>query len=164
MANADEAEWDIEFYADENGHEPCRAWAEALSPLKRAAFRAAVETVLVKRGLHVVDSELGKALGHGLYELRLRQTAEEIRQRVDGLDLAALDADVHAPPEKILLRVFFCTDGSKIILLLSAYDKADDSTAKRQDREIANARKLLKAHQEAKKRAQKRAKRQGGKH
>jgi hypothetical protein len=52
-------------------------------------------------------------------------------------------------PEKILLRVFFCTAGRKIILLLNGYDKAKDPGHGRQEREIAQARKLQAAHQEA---------------
>ena len=55
-------------------------------------------------------------------------------------------------PEKILLRVFFCTAGRKIILLLSGYDKAKDPRHRRHEREIAEARKLQAAHQEAERR------------
>jgi hypothetical protein len=150
-------DWDVEFYADEHGREPCREWAEKLSPLKRAAFRAAVETLLVKRGLDVVSSEFGKALGKGLYELRLRQTAEEIRQRVAGLPPEKVGDELSNVPEKILLRIFFCTSGSKIILLLSAYDKAESPGSGHQDREIASARKLLTSHLEAGKRVKKQA-------
>src|SRR5581483_1101163 len=47
----------------------------------------------------------------------------------------------------------FCTSGRKIILLLNGYDKAKSPGNRRQDREIATARKLLTAHQEAEKRA-----------
>jgi hypothetical protein len=32
--------WNVEFYADEYGREPCREWANELSPQKRAAFTA----------------------------------------------------------------------------------------------------------------------------
>jgi hypothetical protein len=54
-----------------------------------------------------------------------------------------------AKSENIKLRVFFCTAGRKIILLLSGYDKGRDTSGRRQDREIARARKLMTAHQEA---------------
>lgn len=152
-------DWDVEFYADEHGREPCREWAEKLSPLKRAAFRAAVDTLLVKRGLDVVSSEFGKSLGKGLYELRLRQTAKEIRQRVEGLPAEEVGDELGNVPEKILLRIFFCTAGSKIILLLSAYDKAENPSSGHQNREIASARKLLTAHLEAEKQAKKQRRR-----
>jgi putative component of toxin-antitoxin plasmid stabilization module len=52
-----------------------------------------------------------------------------------------------------MLRVFFCTAGRKIILLLSGYDKARDPSARRQEREIARARKLVTAYRESQRRA-----------
>jgi hypothetical protein len=145
-------EWDVEFYADEKGREPCRVWADNLSPQKRAAFTEAVRLVLARRGLDVVETEFGKALGGGLYELRVRWSAAEIRHKVEGLP----PKDVGQAPEKILLRVLFCTAGRKIILLMSGYDKAEHSTERHQSREIAGARKLVTAYQEAQKRSKKR--------
>jgi hypothetical protein len=144
--------WGVEFYADEGGREPCREWADDLSPQKRAAFASAVRLVLARRGLDVVETEYGKALGEGLYEFRVRWTASEIRHKVEGLP----PEDVGGAPEAILLRVFFCTAGRKIILLLNGYDKARDPGERRQQREIARARKLLTAYREAQKRARKR--------
>src|SRR5437660_3945856 len=114
-----EGAWEVEFYADEYGSEPCREWAERLSPVKKAAFKAAVEVVLSPQGINVAGTEFGKALGGGLYELRVRQTGDEIRQRVAGLPSGDLG---RRPHEAVLLRVFFCTDGPKIILLMSGYD------------------------------------------
>jgi hypothetical protein len=43
--------------------------------------------------------------------------------------------------------------GRKIILLLNGYDKGADDSAKRQEREIARARKLLTAYRESQRRA-----------
>jgi|SRR5712691_246908 len=149
---ADSGEWDVEFYADEQGREPCREWADDLSPQKRAAFIEAVRLVLARRVPGVVESEYGKALGGGLYELRVRWSAAEIRHKVQGLP----PDDVGKAPEKIMLRVFFCTSGRKIILLMSGYDKARDASDRRQEREIAKARRLLRAHQEAEKRGSRR--------
>lgn len=97
--------------------------------------------MLARRGPAVVETEFGKVLGGGLYEFRLRWSAEEVRRKVEGVS-----ADGAARPEKILLRVFFCTSGGKIILLLSGYDKAKDPGQRRQGREITQARKLLAAH------------------
>ncbi len=150
MTNANE--WTVEFYSDEHGREPCRDWAEKLSPQKLAAFRAALRLVLIPRGLGVVETEYGKALSGGLYELRIRWSATEIGHKVG---VSAAD-DVGRVPEKIMLRVLFCTAGRKIILLMSGYDKAEDPSNKRQNEEIAKARKLITARQEAKKRAGKR--------
>lgn len=55
-----------------------------------------------------------------------------------------------------MLRVFFCTAGRKVILLLSGYDKARDAGGRRQQREIVRARKLLRAYRESQRRAGKR--------
>ncbi len=150
MADADG--WVVEFCADQNGREPCREWAEGLSPQKRAAFTAAVRLVLARRGLDVVETEYGKALGDGLYEIRVRWTASEIRHKVEGLP----SEDVGAAPESIVLRVFFCTAGRKIILLLGGYDKARDPSDRRQQREITKARRLLTAYRESQRRSGKR--------
>ncbi len=144
--------WEVEFYADERGREPCREWADDLSPQKRAAFTAAVRLVLARRGLDVVETEYGKALGNGLYEFRVRWTAAEIRHKVEGLP----SGDVGGAPEAVVLRVFFCIAGRKVILLLSGYDKARDPSGRRQQREIARARKLLAAYRDAHKQAGKR--------
>ena len=59
-------EWEVEFYADESGREPCREWMGKLTPLKRIALEEAIRLVLVRRGLDVVETEFGKALGGGL--------------------------------------------------------------------------------------------------
>jgi hypothetical protein len=149
---ADDEGWEVEFYADERGREPCRQWADDLSPQKRAAFAAAVRLVLTSRGLDVVETEYGKALGDGLYEFRVRWTAAEIRHKVEGLP----PGEVGGPPEAVVLRVFFCTAGRKVILLLSGYDKARDPGGRRQQREISKARKLLTAYRQTQKQAGKR--------
>lgn len=52
----------------------------------------------------------------------------------------------HMPPEdseSILLRVFVAFHGNQVVLLLDGYDKGSDPSPKRQQREIAAARKLL---------------------
>jgi hypothetical protein len=144
----DDSKWDIEFYADERGREPCLEWMQDLSRGKRIALETAIELVLAERGLNVVETEFGKALGGGLYEFRLRWSAEEVANKV-----GAILAEPVAETEAILLRLFFCTSGRKIILLLSGYDKAKSPSDRRQDKEIAQARKLLTAQREAEKRA-----------
>ena len=50
---------------------------------------------------------------------------------------------VEAPREKVLLRVFVHFYGDKIVLLLGGFDKGRDPKEKRQQREIAQARKLF---------------------
>src|SRR5260370_17805289 len=94
---------------------------------------------------------MGRHWVGGLYEFRLRWTAAEVRAKAARVSDAA-----EAKTDKIMLRVFFCTAGRKIILLLSGYDKGRDTSGRRQDRAISGARKLMTAHQEAQKRASKR--------
>jgi hypothetical protein len=142
------SEWTVEFYADEYGREPCREWMEDLSKPKRLALEEAIGLVLAERGLDVVKTEYGKALGQGLYEFRLRWTADEVRQKA-----GRVSASAAAKSEKIMLRVFFCTAGQKIILLLSGYDKGRAPGDRRQQKEIARARKIMTTYQEAERRA-----------
>lgn len=145
---ADRGIWELEFYQDENGREPCRSWIQELSREKRLAIETALEHVLAVRGLDVVETEFGKALGKGLYEFRLRWTAKEVAEKV-----GAVLSETPRESESILLRVFFCTAGRKIVLLLSGYDKGVDGGGRRQDAEIARARKYLTAYREADKKS-----------
>ncbi|HKR72059.1 MAG TPA: hypothetical protein VJT16_24720 [Streptosporangiaceae bacterium] len=144
---------DIQFYEDETGSEPCREWIDKLGNIEREAILTAIELVLAERGTDVCQTEFGKNLGQGLYEFRLRWTAEEVKSKVGRVSDAAAEKSA-----KILLRVFFCTGpGRKIILLLSGYDKGKDPSGRRQQREIVKARKLYTAHCEALKRGRKQA-------
>src|SRR5687767_4942577 len=119
--------FDIEFYATPDGDEPVRRWIkEELTPTKRRAIGAAMNRILAQEGGGVCRSEWGRALGRGLYEFRLR---DEIQDQ--------------GVAESILLRVFFHPYGNKVILLLGGYDKGRHPSAKRQEKEIAEARKRL---------------------
>ncbi len=140
-------QWRIEFYADENGYEPCRAWMGKLEAEKRIALEEALRLVLAQQRTNVVESQWGKALGQGLYEFRLRWTAAEVRAKA-----GRVSDDAAAKAGKILLRVFFCTSGQKVILLLGGYDKGRDDSSRRQGREIARARTAMTAHKQAQRR------------
>ena len=86
---------------------------------------------LQRLGIGVCDVNLGKQLGQGLFEFRLR------------VDAGAVVSEYGLPPESVLLRVFCHAYGDKIVLLLGGYDKGEDASPKRQDNEIAIARKRL---------------------
>ncbi len=119
--------YDIEFYTTDDGDEPVRRWIkDELTPTKRRAIGAAMNRILAQEGVNVCKSEWGKALGRGLYEFRLR---DEIQGQ--------------GVTESILLRVFFHPYGDKIIILLGGYDKGRHPSPKRQEKEIAEARKRL---------------------
>jgi len=148
--------WEIEFYEDERGVEPCKDWMEKkLSDVQLDALVAALENVLAPRGLDACETEWAKALGGGLYEFRVRHSAAEIRHMFAGTAAEGTDAG-----EDVLLRVFFTAYGERIVLLLGGYDKGADAGKRRQEREIDVARKRLaafKAQQAAAKRAAKKA-------
>jgi putative component of toxin-antitoxin plasmid stabilization module len=138
--------WTTAVYEDENGRSPFATWLSGLSEAKFAALDAAITQVLCQRGIDLAGTEWLKALGEGLWEFRVRHDAAEINHMFGN--------EVTAPlrREGILLRVFCHFHGNKVILLLGGYDKGRDPSDKRQEKEIARARKCLTAWQEAQKR------------
>ena len=147
--------WEIEFYEDDRGREPCREWMEKLSDVQHDALVAALEVVLATRGLDACETQWARALGGGLYEFRVRHTADEVRRMFAGSDAEGTDEG-----EAVLLRAFFTAYGNRVILLLGGYDKGSDPSKRKQEREIATARNRLldfKDAQAAKKRAAKKA-------
>ncbi len=69
--------YEIEFYEDEQGQLPVLRWLkEDLTPQKRRAMGAAMNGILQHEGPNVVNTNFGKALGHGLFEFRLDQDIE----------------------------------------------------------------------------------------
>lgn len=79
----------------------------------------------------------GKQRGDGLFELWLRYDAGEI------LRSRGKPARDEPQGERILLRVFCHVHGDRLILLLGGYDKGADPSKRRQQREIAEARRRL---------------------
>lgn len=127
----------IEFY-EEDGRSPVEQWMESdLTDVEFAALLSALEHILSHRGIGVCGTEWGKQLGGGLFEFRIRHTASEIArmhgERVEGAKPAA----------RVLLRVFCHAYGAQVVLLLNGYDKGADPSERRQQREIALARKRL---------------------
>ena len=122
----------------DDGAVPFRRFVDDLSDLKFVALDTAIVRVLSLRGIDLADTEWLKALGKGLHEFRVRHDAGEIAHMFGG------DALTVTPPSaKILLRVFVHFYGERMILLLGGYDKGDDPTSRRQQREIARARRRL---------------------
>jgi phage-related protein len=133
--------WELQFYEDKSGREPVKAWLDGLDESKRAAAMRGLSIILAELGPDVCQSEYGKALGHGLTEFRLRHSAAEVisAHRPELLEKLALPQ----PDEPAILRVFFHAHADRLILLLGAYDKGSDPSDKRQQTEIALARKRL---------------------
>ena len=132
------------FEADD-GSVPFERFVEDLSDFKFVALDMAISHVLAVRGIDLVRTEWLKALGQGLHEFRVRHEADEVA-RMFGAD----PPGVEAPREKVLLRVFVHFYGDRIVLLLGGHDKGIDPKEKRQQREIARARKLLAQFRERK--------------
>lgn len=78
----------------------------------------AVQVVLREHGNRLAGTHWFTALGAGLFEFR-----------------------ISAP--QLLIRIFFTYQARRVILLLAAYDKQRDPSEKRQQREIARARKRM---------------------
>ncbi len=146
--------WTVRFYKDkETGEEPCREWLDELGETdrpKQLAALAAIERVLKIKGTDVCETEWGKNLGSGLYEFRIRHSLASVQGMfpLPG-DWAAGDADTDGGRGTILLRIFFTTYGSHVLLLCSGYDKRRDPSKRRQRAEIAQARKLVERAQVA---------------
>jgi hypothetical protein len=149
-SESEEAKYTIEFYEEEGGNVPVLRWLkEELSPVVRRLLGAALNEILAYEGSNVCDGEFGKQLGEGLFEFRVngdpQAQIDEGRKR-----RGKQPKKVDPPAEKVLLRVFCHAHGSKVILLLGAYDKANDPSRKRQEKEISDARKRLEAWKTAK--------------
>jgi phage-related protein len=130
--------WTAEFFADVSGRLPVRDWLEALPDTKRLAMSAAIELILERDGMSLAGRPWLKPLGQGLYEFRVRHSADEVAGMY-----SATGARTSSPTHAILLRLFVHFHGDHVILLLHGYDKSRDSSKTRQRREIEVARKRL---------------------
>jgi hypothetical protein len=95
-------------------------------------------------GVGVCATQFGRQLGEGLCEFRLRYNLAELVHRFEG----RAPQRGRRSSEEILLRVFFHAHGDRVILLLHGYDKGADPAPRRQQREIAEARRGLRDRSE----------------
>ena len=141
--------WTPEPFEADDGSCPFEQFVGELSDFKAAALAAAIERVLCTLGMELAKTEWLKALGDGLFEFRLRHTAEEIAARFGD----ETPVDRSGAPESVLLRVFVHFYGEKVVLLLGGYDKGRAPSPKRHQAEIKEARKLLVQFKERQRRA-----------
>jgi hypothetical protein len=135
-------EWTVEVHETKSGSVPFETFFASLDPYRRAVLDVAIKTILARQGHNVAGTEWGKALREGLYEFRVRRELATICREV------GVPAPTDVPGDgQVLLRVFFAVYGARIVLLFGGYDKGADPSGKRQEKEIARARKLLKEHQ-----------------
>jgi hypothetical protein len=130
--------WTPEPFEADDGSIPFQRFIDGLSDFAFVALDVAIDRVLTVRGIELIRTEWMKALGEGLHEFRVRHDADEIAHMFGG-DAPA----VNGRPEKVLLRVFVHFYGEHVVLLLGGYDKGNDPKERRQQREIAEARRLL---------------------
>ena len=90
--------WQIELYETADGACPFEAWHRKLSTGKQVVIKESLQSLLVRRGTGVSSDDWGRALGGGLYELRVRQRG-------------------------VLLRVFFAPIAERKLLVLGGLDK-----------------------------------------
>jgi putative component of toxin-antitoxin plasmid stabilization module len=151
LAGAERPRWTIEVFEADDGTVPFERFAGDLPDDKYAALRGAVLRLLARRGLSLVGTEWLKPLGAGLHEFRIRHDAQTIQRMFGGVP------DEVAPPQgKVLLRVFVHFHGDRAILLLGGYDKGTSPKSRRQQREIAEARRLLAQFKERQRRQRRR--------
>jgi putative component of toxin-antitoxin plasmid stabilization module len=91
-------------------------------------------------GIDICAGEWGKPLGQGLFEFRVRRSLDAILTTA-GLDPSSLSG----ADRSVLIRVFCTFHGDMIVVLYHGYDKKRDPSPKRQQKEIAKARKLHEA-------------------
>lgn len=130
----DPPRFQLEFFVEDDGRPVVRDWLRSLSLTKKQVLGSAMRHVLQRLGVGVCGTEFGKQLGHGLFEFRLRQKPGDV-QNTKGTK--------RLPPEEILMRVFCHAYGKRLILLLGGYDKSEDPSPKRQNKEIVEARARL---------------------
>ena len=156
-----QAAWTLNVYEPDVGPVPFLQFKKELSEFQAAALDAALRNVLAVSGLRLASTSWLTALGEGLYEFRIRHDEAEIEHMFGGQDASQLPQG-YGP---ILLRVFVHFYGTQIVLLVSGYDKYENSNSRYQQRQIAVARKHLTAwkQQEARFKArERRANKAGG--
>ena len=148
--------WSLEVFVTDDDVEPYSGFTDGLDEFSWVALDAALTHVLAERGLELVRTEWLKPVGDGLHEFRIRHSAAEIIHMFGGGDPSDKGA---GSPKAILLRVFVHFHGQRVILLISGYDKGDDPSERRQQREISAARRYLRAWraQEVRRRPRRRA-------
>ena len=151
-----ESEYQIDWYRDGNDAPVYRWLTEELSELACELVGAAIREILQAEGPNVCETRFGRQLGKGLFEFRLdgdpQPWIDEARKR-----RGKKPRQLEEPDGEVLYRIFCHAHGDKIILLLGAYDKGQDTSKKRQTAEIETARKRLRKWQEEERAATARA-------
>ncbi|WP_421628881.1 hypothetical protein [Corynebacterium pseudogenitalium] len=130
--------WRVEVFDGGNFHR----FYKRLDEVERAVTDAAVQYVLAPLGIRICESEWGKSLGKGLFELRIRRSIDTIL-REHGPSGAADRVPKRWWKKRVLIRVYCTFHGDKIVLLLGGYNKLRASSSKQEQKEIRAARAAL---------------------
>ena len=132
--------WTLVHFESIDGRCPMVIFLDELPDEKFAALDSALTKVLALRGISLAGTKWMTSLGRGLHEFRVRHSEKEIA----GMFISAGHrVPLNLRRTSVLLRVFVHFHGDKKYLLLNGYDKGRDSSVKRQQREIAKARRFL---------------------
>lgn len=132
--------WQVEVWRDaRTATAPFERWLRRCDPYTQAVVDAVLTYLVEPHGLSLLGTEWCRALGDGLFEIRVRQSLQAVR---------AWSPDGHgrtggADRRRVLLRLFVTFHGNRVVLLLHGYDKGKDPSDRRQRREIARARRHL---------------------
>lgn len=108
----------------------------------QAVVDAVLTEVVEPHGIDLLGTPWCRALGDGLFEIRIRQSLHAVRSR-EAERSAPTDRADRRDRRTVLLRLFVTFHGARVVLLLHAYDKGRDPSERRQRREIARARRHL---------------------
>jgi hypothetical protein len=146
-----EVKWTVDAWEDDlTGHCPFGAWFGKLDEYEQVVVDAGISKILEPLGMSICDTEWGKPLGGGLYEVRIRRKLSAIRTWGAPVE----DAEpVPAGERSVLLRLFVAFQGDRVVLLFQGYNKGKDPSERWQAKEIETARKHLKAWKSQQKRA-----------
>ena len=136
--------FEIVMAETQNGSVPFLAWLDRQDRDVQIVVDAALTEILAREGSNVCRTGFGKALGQGLYEFRIRQSVGTLWRKVGKPELAS------GKDEHLLLRIFFAVEKQGVVVLLGAYDKKANASARFQNQQIRRARKVLAAHKAAK--------------
>lgn len=135
--------WQVEVWRDDRtGTAPFERWFRRADPYVQAVVDAVLTEVVEPYGIDLLGTPWCRALGEGLFEIRVRQSLRAVRSR-RVRPAARADVPETAGHRTVLLRLFVTFHGARVVLLLHAYDKGRDPSERRQRREIDRARRHL---------------------
>jgi hypothetical protein len=137
--------WQVDIWRDERtGAAPFERWFRRADPYVQAVVDAVLTEVVEPHGIDLLGTPWCRALGDGLFEIRIRQSLRAVLTR-GAARAETTDPASRTAQRTVLLRLFVTFHGARVVLLLHAYDKGRDPSDRRQRREIARARRHLAA-------------------